>query len=231
MINQKETNRILAERLLKPFDSKRLVEWAVKLLMNGNESESLIILAGLDYDSTEEREKYFWKSIEELKIDHYKSEIELIDKYAIIVAKDVLESKINAFDGLNIMGSILRKTDYASKYIDFLRVEEDLDFIEDYDRPINIFGLTNENREQYIKEEFELFIEVENLSIDDETREKSICNRCGMISRPNLKRKYQLKKPYKYHQWECGICGSKDIEHFSSHSGRRKIIERIQNRT
>ncbi len=46
------TLEILAERALTQFDSKKLVNWAVKVLELGYESENLFVLAGLDYDTT-----------------------------------------------------------------------------------------------------------------------------------------------------------------------------------
>ncbi len=60
---KEETYKLLAQRLLTYFDSKKFVDWAMILLQNGYESESLIILAGLDNDTTEVREKYFWQTI------------------------------------------------------------------------------------------------------------------------------------------------------------------------
>ena len=63
MTHKELTLEILAERALTQFDSKKLVDWAVKVLELGYESENLFVLAGLDNDPTEERENYFWKSI------------------------------------------------------------------------------------------------------------------------------------------------------------------------
>jgi len=47
---KEETYKLLAQRLLTYFDCKKFVDWAMILLQNGYESESLIILAGLDND-------------------------------------------------------------------------------------------------------------------------------------------------------------------------------------
>ena len=66
---QDETYKILGQRLLDEFDSIKMVEWAVDAIKMGYDSESLIILAGLDFESTEERENYFWKSVKELNLN------------------------------------------------------------------------------------------------------------------------------------------------------------------
>jgi hypothetical protein len=67
MTLQELTLNILAERALTQFDSKKLVDWSVQVLELGFENKNLYILAGLDFDSTEEREKYFWESLKDLR--------------------------------------------------------------------------------------------------------------------------------------------------------------------
>ena len=79
------TLEILGERTCLPFDSKNLVDWAVNVLTLGYESENLVILAGLDFDTTEIREKYFWKSVEDLQIDTDRSDEEILEKYAFMI--------------------------------------------------------------------------------------------------------------------------------------------------
>ncbi|WP_293873071.1 hypothetical protein [Flavobacterium sp.] len=46
----------------------------------GFESENLFILAGLDFDTTEEREKYFSKSIGDLKLEIEKDDNRTLQK-------------------------------------------------------------------------------------------------------------------------------------------------------
>lgn len=227
---QKVTYQLLGEKLISNFDSKKYVNWAVTLLENGYDSESLIILAGLNYDTTEEREEYFWKSVDELDIIIDKSDFELIENYAEYIAYEVVNERIEPIIGLSIMQHIVRETDYSSKYVQFYELSEDLDYLTHDSRVIYSSGLSLINKNAFIKEEFRIFLELENLKIDKIIREQSLCNKCGQFEKPILKTKYQLKKPYKYQVWVCAKCGSDKIKHYSNQNVKRKIIEIHQNK-
>jgi hypothetical protein len=171
---QEITYQLLGEKSVTYFDSQKYVNWAITLLENGFDSESLVILAGLDSYDTEEKEKYFWKSIEELNIRIDKTEIELIEIYANFLAIQVVENKINPTIALRKMFNITRATDYTSKYMPFYELDDALDLLQ-YDNISINDGLTLENKDEYIKEEFELFLEMDKLEIDKSIREKSYC--------------------------------------------------------
>jgi len=55
----KETEIIIAEKLFPNFNNIKYVDWAITLMEKGYENENLYILAGLDNDDIEKREKYF----------------------------------------------------------------------------------------------------------------------------------------------------------------------------
>src|SRR5690606_40208672 len=90
MTLQELTLNIFAERILTNFDSKKLVNWAVEVILLGYESENLYVLAGLDFESTEEREKYFIESLKDLQIEIETNEEKLIENYAITLTKKVV---------------------------------------------------------------------------------------------------------------------------------------------
>ena len=225
---QELTYLLLAEKNLTYFNSQKYVDWAVNLLENGFESESLVILAGLDSYSTEEKEKYFWESIKELGISIEKSDSESIDFYANFVAKQVIESKISPMIGLMKMLDIVRATDYSSKYIQFDFLDEDIDYLKYSGTTIFYTDLTLENKDEFIKEEFRLFLEMNHLQIDESLRDKSYCLDCSKLVKPALKTKLQLKKPHKYQVWVCSNCGSEKLEHSNNHKTKRKIIEIVK---
>ena len=226
---QKETDKILGQRLLPRFNSKQFVDWAVNLLSNGYETENIVILAGMDYDSTEDREKYFWKSIEELKIEVNKSDFELIEIYVSQVVEDVCNGRIKPVDGFKIMQDVLRATDYFSKFIQFYLIAEDFDCLEYGSYPIFNSGITKDNKEEFIIKEFELYYEFQKLNLKDSLINKAICNSCGEIVNTDLKTKYQLKKPFKYQVYVCNNCNSENIQHFSDQIGRSKIVDKLKN--
>jgi hypothetical protein len=223
-----ETQILLAKKLFFGFDSQKYVDWAIDLLYADFESESLIILAGLNGYDTEEKEEYFWKSIEELQIDIKKSDYELIENYALFTARQVVENKLKVLDGLHIMLDIVRATDYDAKYRQFSDIDEDIDYLNEFDHTVFNSGLRKDNIEEYVKSEFELFIEIESLDLDDSIINKSICNKCGLIEKPKLKTKRKFFASRTYQIWVCGNCGSDKIEHFSSQTGKRRIIERLK---
>lgn len=228
---QEETYKLLSQRLFSYFDSKKLVDWALMMMENGCDSNSLIILAGLDNDSTEVREQYFWQTIDELKLDVNKSDFDLIDHYAIYIGESVVNKKIAPKDGLSIMQEIVRTTYYSSKYIQFYELDEDLDYLKYDNRTIFNSELSLENADKFIIKEFELFLETEKLKIDDTIRESAYCNRCSSIEKPKLKNKRNLIGQVKYQYWVCGNCESLDILHFRNQRGREIIMSKIKNAT
>ncbi|RKD91655.1 hypothetical protein [Mangrovibacterium diazotrophicum] len=223
---QEETYRLLAEKLVTAIDSKRYVDWAVSLLVAGLESESLIILAGLDNYPTEEREKYFWQSVNELNLDFKKSDFELIEDYSIYTAQKVLSGELNELKALKILNEVWIASDYNPKYRQFGDLLEDVDYLEYEGTTIFNSGLNKNNIEKFVKTEFELFLKAEELKLDNEIREKSICDKCDLIVKPKLKTKHKFISSKSYQIWVCGNCGSEKIEHFSSQNGKRRIIER-----
>lgn len=219
------TFEIFAERTLKDFDSKKFVVWAVAVMELGFETENLYILAGLDYDSTEEREEYFWKCIEELELEVEKDEGKLINKCALIIANRAIRKEIDITYALSKMVEIVWVSDYDRRYLAFYTIDEDWDSLK-YDNSTRWNSdLTKENLEELILEEMKLFVQMENLKIPIEERDKSYCKKCGSLNIPVLKNKYQFKKPFNYKVWSCGICGSEKLKFKDSHEVKRIIIE------
>jgi hypothetical protein len=124
------TLEVLADRALSQFNSKKLVSWAVSVLELGYETENLLILAGLDFDSTEEREYYFWKSIADLKINVEKTEDELLEKYAVVIANRAIDKKISIEYAFQQMNKIVSASEYDNKYNAFYEINEDLEYLK-----------------------------------------------------------------------------------------------------
>jgi RNase P subunit RPR2 len=223
------TLEILAERALTQFDSKKLVDWAVNVLEIGYESKNLCILAGLDFDSTEEREEYFCKSIEDLKLDVEKTDDELIEKYAMTIANRAIQKEISVDYAFSQMRKIVSATGYDRRYIAFYEIDEGLDYLT-YDNSVLYHsGLTIENSNDFILEEFKIFVQMENLKIPLEERNKCYCKKCKMLNYPITKNRFQLKKPFKYMVWSCGICGSEKLKFNNNHEVKRMIIDEYKN--
>ena len=218
------TLEVLAERALSQSDSKLFVDWAVQVLKLGYESENLFVLAGLDFDSTEEREEYFWKCVDDLNLNIEKTEDELLEHYALIIANKAIRKEISMEYAFREMLKVTRESGFNYKYIAFYEIDEDLDYLT-YDNAV-IFnpGLTLENLDDFVLEELKIFVQMEALKISKEDLDKCFCETCKNLNTPITKNKYQLKKPFKYVVWACGICGSEKLIDTSNYEVKRMII-------
>lgn len=228
MTLEEKALEILAERALTQFDSKKLVNWAVKVLELGYESENLFILAGLDYDTTEEREEYFWKSIDDLKLDVEKTEDELIKKYALTIANKAIRKEISIDYAFRQMLKIVSASQYDSRYISFYEIDEDLDYLSYNNSVLFNSGLTLENSKDFILEELKIFVQMEELKLPKDERSKCYCETCKKLNLPITKNKYQLAKPYKYMIWTCGLCGSVKLKFNNNHEVKKMIIKEFK---
>lgn len=114
-----ETTKVLGRCLLNSFDSKEYVDWAVKLGSLGYDSESMWILAGLDNESKEEREEYFWKAVKELDLSVSRPKKGNLIDYAVYVTNAVLQNFITSREGVNEMFEIFIASGYETKYMSF----------------------------------------------------------------------------------------------------------------
>lgn len=219
------TLEIYAERALRYFESKHLVTWAINVLTLGYESENLYILGGLDNASTEEREIYFWKSIADLKLNIEKSEADLMENYALTIAKKAISEEVSIEYAFSQMRKIVSASGYNYRYITFYEIDEDMDYLNYNNSPLYNPGLTLENSKEFILEEMKIFVEMEGLNISREQRHKCYCETCKNLTGPITKNKYKLKKPFRYTVMACGICGSEKLKYNSNHDVKRKIIE------
>jgi hypothetical protein len=222
-----QTNYLLAENLYSQMNPQKFVDWAVDLLEKGFETESILILAGLDNYPTEEIEEYFWKSVNELDLKLKKSDFELQENFALYIAEGVIANKIKPKVGLSIMNDLVRESGYSNKYIQFYNLEEDIDYLN-YDNKtlFNSFDKTD-NLDEIIKEEFRLFLKAESMNLSDEYREFAFCYSCHSLSKPILKPKKNWFGKTEINYWICSKCKSKDLDHFSNQNGKRAILNEI----
>jgi hypothetical protein len=223
-----ETQMLLVNKLFREFDSKMYVDWAIALMEQGYESESLFILAGLDNDDTETREKYFEKTVNELSIKIDYDNARLIDDYAIYIARKVVSKAISPAAGLKVFQHIVIESGYDDKYYSFHELDLQMDGNQFCGYMFDASVLPEGNVELYIYEEFQLFLELVRLENFD-TRKLFECTKCRCIGKGILKTKYRFKWPRKYSIWVCGNCKSDKISGFYSHKTAWRIIDYIQN--
>lgn len=222
------TLEILAERCLTHFDSKKLVDWAVQVLELGYESNNLFVLAGLDYDTTIEREDYFWKSVKDLNLEVKNNKDKLIESYALTIANKAIRKEIGIDYAFGQMLKIVSASEYDNKYMAFYEIEEDLDYLSYQNSTLFNADLTLANANDYILEELKIFAEMESLKIPDEERNKCYCENCKNFNTPLTISKFQLKRPFKYMVWGCGICRSEKLKYRNNHKVKRMIIDKFK---
>ena len=210
MTKEELTHVILGKQLICDFDSKDFVDWAVTIMQQGYESDNLFILAGLDYERTEVREKYFYDSIRDLKIDINKTNQELIEIYAKSVAEKAVNNEIDIEYAFQKMCTIACETDYDRRYIGFYIIEEDLEYAN---RTCFTTDLTLDDYKEYIKNEFQIFLEMFEVSIPDTEKDKCYCTDCESLIRIKAEVRYQLKQPFKYETNVCENCGSENLKY------------------
>ena len=159
MTLETEIYQIIGQRLSNKFDSKIMVDWAVSKMLLNYESESLVILAGLDRESTEERAHYFWKSAEELGVDVKEETADI--SYGEYIAKSVLENKMTAEIGLKEMTKIYRsaKSNNKQKFLHFHEISLELGCMEHIGLPVGVEAkIPFEDLDNFLKKEFTLFL-------------------------------------------------------------------------
>jgi RNase P subunit RPR2 len=163
-----------------------------------------------------------------LNIEIEKDEEKLIENYALTIVKKAINGEIEVEFAFKQMLKIVSASGYDPKYIVFYEIDEDLDYLKYDNSFIFNYGLTLENSKEFILEEFKIFDEMETLKIPIEEHKKCYCEKCKNLNIPITKNKYQLKKPFKYLIWSCGVCGSEKLKFNNNHEVKRMIIERFK---
>ncbi|MCG6187666.1 hypothetical protein [Maribellus maritimus] len=139
---KEQTYFLIADRILGKSDSKIYVDWAVDMIQNGYDTENILILAGLDNSDTEEREKYFRESLDDLKIDYPDNEKELRSFYSNSLANKVVTGKISPQIGLRKMTELVYANNYSGEFLAFADLDEDIDYVKYSGQPLFNSGLT-----------------------------------------------------------------------------------------
>lgn len=101
-MNSKLTDRILASPYLSDFSMDETIDWAVEMLMQGLETPSLLILAGISKPAhRNETESYFLNALKELNISFPGKET-AIHNFCGHVIRDIANGK-NVRDNLEYL--------------------------------------------------------------------------------------------------------------------------------
>src|SRR5690242_7094481 len=122
-----KTTRILARRYMKLAHDDDVVAWAVEMLYEGYDTESLRILAGLTFPfSWQDVELYLSRALKELGWIYPASE-ECLREYAHNVVADILSGAISTEVGSHEMYYITVALDYPKDLADWFIIDDRLD--------------------------------------------------------------------------------------------------------
>ena len=230
MTIKEQTYYIIADIILGKCDSKIYVDWAMEMILKGYETENVLILAGLDDSDTEERETYFRGALSDLKIEYPDNKMELINLYSFNLANKVLSGQISPQIGLDKMTELVYATDYSNRFLAFTDLNEDINYIKHSDQPLFNSGLRKRNIDEFIVNEFRLFLETQELK-DKDLREKAKCKKCGAIIKPVLRLKWSWGEFKRLNYYCCPKCSSRKLVPGNSQKGKRLIIDKLKKTT
>ena len=149
---------IFGKRALRQLSSDDYQKWAGEMLVQGYDSPSLRILAGLDkFVSSFEAEDYSCRSIQELNLnlpDHETA----IRAYACAIAQQIVDGTIPAQDGVRWLFQICIGTNYAQDFMIWLELDDALDNLLCGAQPFTYESATLDNFDEIAKREAASFI-------------------------------------------------------------------------
>ena len=149
---------IFGKRALGEVFASNYIDWAGEMLVQGYDSHSLRILAGLDgFISTFEAEDYFLRSIKELNLTVPDSDM-AIRAFACAIAQRVIDGNITGQEGVRALYKICIATEYEKDFIVWLELDDALDSLLYGSYPYTYQSATLENFDEIAKREAEIFI-------------------------------------------------------------------------
>jgi hypothetical protein len=146
---------IFGRKAFQQLLSDDYVDWAGEMLVDGCDSHSLRILAGLDRrGSAFEAEHYFTRALKELNLNSPDPDI-AVRAYGCEIARQIIEDKITAQDGVRKLYQICIGTDYSRDFMGWYELDDILDSLL---QGIPYGSVTLENFDEITKQEAADFI-------------------------------------------------------------------------
>ena len=120
-------SKVFALRYLGNLAKDAIVDWALAELEVGHDSESLRILAGMrDHPYPTEVEVYFFRALQELKIDA-PDKATALSTYCGHVAEGILNDSISTSNGVTEITWVCYRLGYPRELSNWIFLAEDLD--------------------------------------------------------------------------------------------------------
>ena len=134
--------------------TREFINWAVQALVDGFDTPSLVILAGLDSDTsyTGERYDYFRKSLRELGINISDYGGNNLVEFSRIVSEELLAEEIDVKEALDLLYTCYIWSDYSAHFLSvWYRLSDDLSLMDSGYGPVHHSELNKSNRNEFVK--------------------------------------------------------------------------------
>ena len=149
---------IFWKRALYQLPAGDYVDWAGEMLVQGHDSPSLRILAGLQrLASTFEAEDYFLRSVRELGLSIPDPET-AVRAYACEIARQIVDGRLTGREGVRELYRICLATEYDRDYLIWLELDDALDSLLSGEYAYTYEAATLENFDEVARQEAEKFI-------------------------------------------------------------------------
>ena len=124
-LNQKdETIRVLGQAAINSIGGKYKIEWATRLILEGIETEALMILASMSYPLNDfEIEEYFNRALGDLGIERPSSTYS-IWRYAELIAREAIHGKITPSEAAFLLKELNIPLDYPEHLSAFVELDD-----------------------------------------------------------------------------------------------------------
>jgi hypothetical protein len=150
---------VFGRRAMNRVSAADYVEWATGMLVDGHDTPTLRVLAGLDErGSAFEAEEYFRRVLRELQIPE-PDEAGKMRAYACDLARQIVSGTLAAEEGVRALYQVCLATGYAPQFMVWLYLDDALDSIKAGDYPYTYETATADSYAGIVKMEARRFIE------------------------------------------------------------------------
>lgn len=211
--------------MLYYYDVQKYADWAIEIIEQGNESDELYMLAGMDADDSYEFvKKVFSKVSEDLGLQINFTKEELLKRYGLEIINRFVCGELAPQKGLDIIYSIYVESDSKMMLVDVYI----LDLFYDS-------NLTDEEEEKVLLTEFKFCKSVFDLNFDSSVRNMYFCEQCqspAFMKISEMKSRFLRITVSKKQKWVCGNCGADYVHPGDKYEENRwKIIDYYKRKT
>lgn len=224
----------------KPYH-QACIDWAEQLLIAGNTSDNVLILASLGMDKSLEPyevEGYFNRVLQDIgQIEpNYFDAIKL---YGLELCRESLEGELALEETANLLAEIYSSTNYDYGIFSiWTDLSDELYLLENEDHHYTHPELTQVNKLAYIKKQIRHFVVLLNSDVPPDFIHLHICNECRSLVKATWRKKTRITKYQKIMQLlklqktiystECLTCGSANVTSLQTVEARERALKMLQ---